>query len=165
MNLVKVLSTEFDNFQRRVIKFLRYGKSDIQTAQEITPFGIDSNPLKDMIAVYGQTGENGKTVILGYVNKNQIAEIGETRIFSQTENGADSFYIHLKNDETLEIGGTAHNLVRYTPLNTALQQQVNAINVELGKIAAGIATGGGAYTPQPISLNISDAKIEEIKTL
>lgn len=165
MNLVKVLSTEFDYLQRRIIKFLRYGKSDIQTAQEITPFGIDSNPLKDMIAVYGQTGENGKTVILGYVNKNQIARIGETRIFSKTENGADSFYIHLKNNETLEIGGTTHNLVRYTPLNTALIQQATDITTELTKISTLISSIGLVYPVVPIQINISDAKIEEIKTL
>ena len=60
MNLVKVISSEIDNTKRRIVKFLRYGKSDVQTSFEAMPFGIDSSPTKDMIAIYAPTGENGK---------------------------------------------------------------------------------------------------------
>jgi hypothetical protein len=50
------------------------GKSDVRECIEVSPYGIDSNPIKDMIALYGPTGENGKDVIIGYLNKNRTAE-------------------------------------------------------------------------------------------
>ncbi len=68
MDLVKIISTEIDNLKRRVVKFFRMGKSDVRTSLEANAYGIDSNPIKDMIAIYSDTSLNGKTVILGYIN-------------------------------------------------------------------------------------------------
>ena len=165
MNLVKVISTEFDNAKKRIVKVLRFGKSDAQTPFETSPYGVDSNPVKGMVAVYAATGIKGKAVLIGYLNKNQLADVGETRLFSTDANGELKFYTWLKNDGTLELGGNANNLVKYTPLNTAAAQLALDINAELVKIAAGVAAGGGSYTPATISIDISGAKIDEIKTL
>jgi hypothetical protein len=147
---------------KRILKVQQYG---VKTALEISPFGDDSNPIKGMAAVYAETAESGESIIIGYINENQIAAAGEKRLYSLDATGAVSFYMHFKNNGTAEIGGTANNLVRYTPLNAALQQQVIDINAQLAAIAAGIASAGGTYTPTPLTLDVSGAKIEEIKTL
>ncbi len=164
MNAVKVISTEFDALARRVVKFLRLGKRDVQTAIVAAPHGIDSNPVKDMIAIYSPTGQNGKAVIIGYLNKNQLAEIGEIRLFSTDQSGEDKAYIWLHNTGDIELNGNTDNPVRYSSLSTKLNSLANDINAELVKIQAGISSAGGAYTPSTISIDISDSKIENIKT-
>lgn len=166
MILVKILSSAFDELQRRIPKFKRFGNSDIQTAFESGPYGVDSNPIKDMVAVYSETGEKGKTVIVGYINKNQLAEVGETRVYSTDAQGVLKSYMWLKNDGTIEFNGNANNLVRYAPLNSELVAQKELINIELAKIALAInAIVPLSYTPTPINIDISTAKVDELKTL
>ena len=169
LNLTKIKSIDFDDIKRRIVKVLRKGNSDIQTSIECGPFGVDSGPLKDMIAVYGPTEEKGKTVIIGYLNKNQKADVGQLRLYSTKTDGTEMFYVWLKNNDdgigNLELGGTVDNAVRYQKLDDGLQQFKNLIQTELGKIQIGIAAGGGSYTPGTLTADISAAKIEEIKTL
>lgn len=147
---------------KRIFKVLEFG---VKTADEIAPYGDDSNPLKGLAAIYAETSEAGEPVILGYLNTKQIAAEGEKRIYSQKANGDISFYIHLKNDGTMEFGGNSDNLIRYAPLDAGLQAQVAKINAELVKIATGITAAGGTYAPTPISLDVSAAKINEAKSL
>lgn len=170
----KVFSTEIDSLARRIVKFLRYGLKDVQTSVQVAPYGVDSNPVKDMIAIYGPTSEKGQTVIIGYINKNQLAGIGEFRTFSTDENGAVKFYTWLKNDGTMEIGGDAKNMVRYQELETAfneLKGKFNSLVQAYNTHAhAGVTTGGGTSGTTPATAtestaDISGAKIEEIKTL
>ena len=147
----------------RVLKVFQFGA---KTADVVSAFGDDSAPLKDMVAIYGTTSENGDDIIIGYINKNQISQPGEKRIFSLKQDGSLSFALHLKNDGNCEFGGNSDNLVRYNALNTALQQEKNLINTELSKIATAInGVAPGAYTPTPITLDLIQAKINEIKTL
>ncbi len=158
MNLVKIISTEIDNLNQRVSKFLRFGLKDVQTAIQTAPYGIDSNPIKDMIAIYGATSEKGKPVIIGYINKNQLADVGETRIFSTDENGVVKTFIFLQNDGTIEIGGSVDNMVRFSDLETGFNQLKSDYN-------AHVHASVGAL-PTPISTaSISGSKINEIKTL
>lgn len=165
MNLTKVLSTDFNGLKQRIIKILRLGNTDVQTAKEASSYGVDSNPIAEMRAIYARTSDNSETFIIGYINKNQLAAVGEMRLYSTDANGALKFYTWLKNDGTYEMGGNADNAVRYAKLNTALEEEVNKINTELGKIATAIAAVGGTYTVAPVSVDISAAKIDEIKTL
>lgn len=161
MDLVKTISTSFDSFSRRIIKVLRFGLSDVQQTFEASPVGIDSNPAKDLIAIYSDTSRNGESAIIGYIKKNQLADVGELRLFSTDNNNVQKFFVWLKNDGTIQIGGNNDNAVRYAALNAAIQTYLTALNTA---IAAGVASGGGAYTP-PSPLDISAAKINEIKTL
>ena len=82
INIVTIISTALDSFNRRIPKFLRFGKNDVQTSFESAPFGVDANPIKNTKAVYLNTGEKGKDVIVGYINKNQQANNGELRLYS-----------------------------------------------------------------------------------
>lgn len=165
MQFVKVISNQFDEAKRNIIKFLRFGKSDIQTSVNVQPAQVDACPIKDMIAIYAETSTKGDTVIIGYVNKNQKALSGEFRIFAQDDNGIEKTYIHLKKSGIIEIAGNTDNAVRYIALNTALQAQANAINIELGKIASVLnSIIPGSYVVTPITINITASKINEIKT-
>lgn len=161
--LVKIISSEFDKAKRLIVKHLGFGKSDVKTSISSAPYGVDANPIKDMIGIYMETEEKGRTVLVGYMNKNSLAAPGEVRFFSTDASGTLKSFVWLKNDGTVHLNGDTDNLVKHSALNTALQAQVNLINVELGKIATGIAAGGGAYTPAPISLNISTAKVNNAK--
>jgi len=173
LNITKVISTSFDDLQRRFIKVLRKGKSDVQTPMEASPFGIDSNPIKDMIAVYGQTEEKGKTVIIGYIDKNKLAASGETRLYSIDNNGNLKTYVWLKNDGTMEIGGNTKHMVRYEELQTAfnqLKQDLNTfITIFNSHTHTGVTIGVGSTSTTTTpgtssSADISPAKIDNIKT-
>jgi hypothetical protein len=165
MNFTTVISTSIDSVQRRLIKVLRYGNSDVQEPMLAAPYGVDSNPIKGMKAIYSATASKGDNVIIGFVNVNALAAEGELRFFSTDTNATEKFYAWLKNNGTLELGGNVDNLVRYAKLDQALQQEVIKINVELMKISAAISALGGAYAVQNVSVDISQAKIDEIKTL
>jgi len=152
---------------RRFLKVQRLGNNDVQTPRESMPFGVDSVPLdrEDFVAIVAESSEKGKPVVIGYINRNQIAQEGEMRIFSLKNNGQISQFIHLKGDETIEFGGNSDNLVRFSPLSTALNNQATAINAELIKIQTAITGLGGAYARANVSINISGAKIEEFKSI
>lgn len=65
---------------------------------------------------------------------------------------------------TAELLGNANNLVKHTALDAALQRDiVTFINTQLSLIAAGIAAGGGSYTPGTMTIDISAAKVNELK--
>lgn len=161
ITLSKVRSTILEN-KRRIIKVFQFGA---KTALEISAFGEDSNPVENMSALYADTGEAGEPVIIGYINTEQLAGVGEKRLYSLQADKTLSTYIWLKNDETMEIGGSADNMVRYQKIDDALQSQKDKINIELTKIQAAIVNLGGAYVKIPITIDTSNAKIDEIKTL
>lgn len=160
ISISKVVSTTLEKGYR-IIKVLQFGP---KTADQCSSFGDDSNPLKDMTAIFCETAEKGEPVIIGYVQKDQLSAIGEKRIFSLKENGDLSCFVWLKNNEEIHINGDSDNFVKFTPLEQKLLQMVQDLNTELTKIQAGITGVGGVYAPQPISLDISSSKTEKIKT-
>ena len=146
---------------KRILKVQEYGA---KTAKVAANYGDDSQPLKNMTAIYSPTAVNSEPVIIGYINTNQIAQEGEKRIFSQSLNGSISFAIHLKTDGTCEIGGDVDNAVRFNALATSLAASDGLLNTELGKIATAIGSLGGVYTVATVDTDISSSKINEIKT-
>ena len=177
MNFVKIIETSIDSIGRRLPKFLRLGKSDIQECFEVSSFGDDSNPIKDMVAVYAQTSEIGKNVIIGYINKNQISAPGEKRIYSTDESGNVVFYFHLKNDGTAEMNGTADNLVRFSALESGFNEMKSDLNDMISKWNSFVAVyvpGSPTVVGLPPTLagqnvlastaDISGCKIDEVKT-
>jgi len=169
MNFVKVISTRLKESKGRWIKVLRMGKSDVQECVEVGPFGNDSNPLKDFIAVYSPTGEIGKTAIIGYINREQLAEPGENRSYSLQSDGSLSFYTWMKNNGTMEIGGDTDFMVRFSELETGFNQFVSDFNAHthITTATVGATPTPGVIAPPtaPSTAEISGAKIEEIKTI
>lgn len=146
----------------RILKVLQFGP---KTADECSPFGEDSNPLKDMTAVFAKTSEAGEPVIIGYINKNQLAKVGEKRMYSLKEDGSISSYIWMKNDGKMELAGNTDNIVRFKPLEQGLHQQDALIMAELAKIATALAAVGSVYVPGTVQTQISPAKVDEIKCI
>ena len=142
-SISKVISTKLDSLNRRLIKVLRFGRSDVQEVLEASPHGIDSNPVKGMVAIYSKTSENGKNVVIGYVNKNKIANVGEFRAFSTDENNNVKAYIYLKNDGDLLLNGNSDNAVRYSELANAFNDLQNKYNDLANKWNAFVS----AYVP------------------
>lgn len=143
----------------RILKVIQWGT---KTADECAPFGDDSNPLEDMIAVYAETSENGEPVIIGYINENQIAAQGEKRMYSLKEDGTVSAYLWLKNDGKVLLNGDNDNLVKYLPLQNDLTQTSALINAELTKIQAALTSVGAVYVPAPLEINIENAKAKDL---
>jgi hypothetical protein len=174
MKLITVISTQFDKSKRRIIKSLGFGKSDAQTSFELSPFGIDSNPLKGMVALYGVSADKSKTFIIGYINKNQVAAVGEIRLFSTDAVGTEKMYQWLKNDGTMEIGGNDDHMVRFSELEKGFNEFKTDFNNFLilynSHTHSGVTSGFAVSGPTPSqgtasTASIAAAKINEIKTL
>lgn len=171
----KTFSSQLDDLKRRVIKVLRFGNSDVQTALESMPFGLDAPPIKDMVAIYGETSVKGQVVIIGYLNKNQKAEPGEFRMYSTDANGAEKFYVWLKKDGIVEIGGDTNFAVKYNELKEELdklQEDHNNFLIEYkAHVHTVVVTPTGLVASPTVSAqspNTSDfaqAKNEKIKTI
>lgn len=173
ISLVKVISSEIDGLKNRVVKFLRLGKYDFQTSAETGPYGIDSSPIKNMRAVYAETGSKGETVIVGYINKNQLAGTGEVRLYSTDENGTQKIYVWLKKNGQLELGGNTKHMTRFEELETGFNKLRDDFNDLVSKFNLHMHPTAGSGPPSvqsgdPAELStadISNAKIEEILTL
>lgn len=133
------------------------------TLKESAPFGVDCNPINGMMAIYGFTPNSKQKYIVGYINKNQLAEEGETRMYSIGSDGTLSSYVWNKNDGTLELNGNQYTAVRYENLKTQFDLLQSQINSQLPLIAAGIATGGGSYTPTNVNVDLSIAQSPDVK--
>lgn len=175
MNTGKVNGSFKDSIGRLIVKIFRMGGQDVQQVPEATPFGIDTAPPEGMVAIYARTGIKGEEVIVGYVQRDRIAAPGETRIFSVTDGGDISQFIHLRTDGTMEIGGTADYMVRFSELQKGFDQLkqdfndlVNNYNLHTHVLALSAGTGTAAPTVTqgtPSTASIDDSKIDEIKTI
>lgn len=174
MHLVRVISSQVKK-GLRLVKFLGLGKDDVQETHVVAPFGVDAHPVKGWIALYARTASKGEEVLVGYVNKSNLADVGEHRIYSTNENGEVQTFIWLKNDGTIEVGGDSDFMVRYSKLETAfneLKQDFNSlVNVYNAHMHPYTDDGSPATTSpttsqgQTSNADISPAKIEEIKTI
>ena len=175
--IVKIISSKVDDRKRRLIKSLGWGSDDVQEVLNVSDFGDDSHPVENMVAIYAETTDIGNPVVIGYINKNQISDVGEKRIFSTDSDGNVVFALHLKNDGTAEFGGDSDFLVRYNELESGFNQLKSDFNDLVVKYNAhvhpfvGLAVGvPGVTTPTttsgtPSTASIANAKIDEIKTL
>lgn len=146
---------------KRILKVQQFGA---KSANEVAPFGIDANPIKGMTAIYAETSNNSETVVIGYINENQLANSGEIRLYSVDENKTLKSFIWLKNDNTIEFNGNSYSSVRFEPLKQGINNKDNLINIELAKIATAInAIVPGSYVPVNITTNIDSAKNEDLK--
>lgn len=176
IKIVKIISAKIKE-DKRLIKFLGLGRSDVQEKNQASPYGIDASPVKDMVAIVVPTSEQGKELIVGYINKNQIADTGEVRLYSTDDSGDMQIDLHLKKDGTAEFGGDSDFMVRFSALESAYNELRDDHNSLVATYNSHIhlttATIGGSATPgviapttsseTPSTGDISGAKIDEIK--
>ena len=172
MNLtrVKAATSEF-------IKVLRYGKSDVQTCDNVAPHGIDSKPVKNDLAIYAKTRNNEQSVCLGYLKNFSQTKEGETRIYATNAEGTEVFSVLFKQDGTCEFGGNSDYFVRFNELKTGFDQLKDDVNSLISSFNAHTHPTAATGPPSPptavpseipvtpTAASIDSSKINEIKTL
>ena len=157
----------------RLIKAQIMSSYNARSIPQFGPAGLDSAPIAKQLAVTTPTATRGADVVLGYQNQNQIAEPGETILYSCDADGVYKATAAMRVDGTMELLGTGDFLVRYTALDTSLQAQTALINANLTLVATAIATLAAElglpptpplYTPTSVTINTTPAKITKIKT-
>jgi hypothetical protein len=149
---------------KRILKVLQYGP---KTATLASSFGDDSNPTNNLSAVYAETGETGEPVIIGFINENQLAAIGEKRLFSLDSEGNVAAYMWLKNDGNLELNGDTDNMVRFSELKAAFDQLRTDFNNHVTLYNTHVHPSVGAPTAStstPSTVTIDAARIDNVKT-
>ncbi len=154
---------------KRLLKALCYGRgTDIRTTQECMPYGVDSCPVANLTAVYASTDNMGQDVTIGYINKNQQAATGEFRFYSTNSDGdlQASGWLHadgkiVYTGTSIELLGNANHATQYEALNTQLQNYITALNAA---ILSGVSSAGGTYVEPTTPLDLSTAKLTNIKT-
>ena len=146
---------------KRILKVLQFGA---KTAKESYPFGFDSSPLENWTAIYAETTNKGEAVIIGYINKNQIAELGGSRMYSLDSTGNLKAYAYARASGILELNGNQYTAVRYENLLQAINSQNALINAELVKIATVLNTlSPGSYIPGSITINLTSSQSPTVK--
>ncbi len=177
MTISKVISTAIEK-GILIVKILGLGSKDVRTTYNVSPFGIDSNIPKGYRGIYADTGNIGEKILIGIISDKAITDIGETRIYSEKEDGTASFDILLKKNGTCEIGGNSDFMVRFSELKSGfdkLKSDLNQVITDLNThthlcTAPGTASGTMGKSVPPVELtptaaSIDDCKIAEIKTL
>lgn len=145
---------------KRIIKSLTIGGAS--TAKESYPFGFDSQPLENWTAIYADTSNKDESVIIGYINKNQLAGSGEARMYALGTSGEVVAFAYVRSSGVLELNGSAFSSVRFQSLKIAIDNKDALVNAELSKIAVAI-TSGGVYVPATISTNLLNAESVTVK--
>lgn len=129
---------------------------DVQTVEYMSATGDDSVPPTGSRVVVLSAGPAWKIAIAAQDEIKPVASEGERILYSQ-ESGSIKAFIALRTDGNAEINGDAKTAVRFSDLDTALQNLVAAINVALGTKLDG---GGTAGT---LTLDLSAAEAATVK--
>jgi|LakMenEpi03Aug12_release.lakeMendotaPanAssembly.Ray.scaffolds.fasta_scaffold1121633_2 hypothetical protein len=150
---------------RRIVQVSLFKKA--REIPQALPYGVDSAPVREMVAVYANTADMGNSVIVGYVYKDAVAEVGSIRLYS--ENG----YVYLRANGNLELLGDSKHMVRYEELETGFNSLKQSVTDLVTVFNAHTHTSTAPTTPTstplsaaiPPTATITGAKINEIKTL
>lgn len=159
LTLSKLKSSSIEQ-GKRILKVFQFGA---KTAKEVGPFGFDSAAPENWTAIYGETSNKGESVVIGYINKNQLSEVGGSRMYSLGSSGEVVGYVYARASGVLELNGDEFSGVRFQTLKTAIDASDTLINAELTKIAGAIASLGGTYTPANIITDLAPAESPTIK--
>ena len=149
ITFAKYKSSAIEN-GKRILKVLQFG---VKTAKESSPFGFDSQAPEGYTAIYAESASKEEAVVVGYINKEQLAEVGESRMYALGSNGELGGFVYCKGDGTVGLNGFDHSSVRFGPLVEALQAQNVLINAELAKISAAVAAGNVLINAELVKIN------------
>lgn len=160
IKLSKTESTRFNKIKNLLVKILGFGKKDIVECIEGQPFGIDSRPIKGQIAIIART-TGQEDVVLGYITKDRIAQVGETRLYSTDSNGALKAYVWAKNNGALDLNGESNGgLIKIQDLVDAINNIIGVINYNQEIYNVHAHTETGSVTTVPIQ--ISTAQLQDL---
>lgn len=159
ITLSKLKSSTIEN-GKRILKVLQFGA---KTAKECGPFGFDGLPPEDWTAIYADTSNKDESVVIGYINRHQLAEVGGSRMYSLGGDGELAAFAYCRASGVLELNGAAYSGVRFQALKTATDNANTLINAELVKLQAAISALGGAYARLDISTNLTPVESPDVK--
>lgn len=145
---------------KRILKVEQFGA---KTAKEAYPFGFDSVPPDGFTAIYAETTNKDSSVIVGYINKNQLAEVGGSRMYAIGSSGDVVSFVYARASGVLELNGSAFSSVRFQSLKIAIDNNDALINAELSKIALAIGALGGSYIVSNVSTNLLNTESATVK--
>lgn len=172
IKLSKTESTRFNKIKNLLVKILGFGKKDVIECLEGQPFGIDSRPIKEEIAIIART-TGQEDIVLGYIPKNRLSDVGETRVYSVNNNGIIKAFAWLKKDGKIQFNGTGDNLVGYNELKIAFDAlKADFNNFVLAHnshkhiaISLGSATSVPDFQAGETTADISQSKKENLQTV
>lgn len=147
-----VNGTSFDNLKSRLIKFIGYGTNDVKNQPEAMPYGLDSNPVKNMTAIYVQN-VSGQLVVIGYININQLADVGEFRTYATDKDGNLQGSVWLKNNGDVNIvaqGNSTKIKLNQGSSNAVLGDKLNTTLNDIVTVLTAINAWGITVAPVPL---------------
>lgn len=171
IQLVKIISTSIDSANRRLVKFFRFGKDDVQEVLSASCVGDDSPPIENLRGIYVQTSQVGTPVLVGYINDNQLAQPGEKRIFATDQNGDVILHFYLKTNGEIELGGTGNYAVKFNELKTEFNELKGKFNSLVSSynshqhVETGGTTNATLSTATSSTANIDNAINSKIQTI
>ena len=176
MNVGKTISTAIEK-TRLIVKVLGLGRSDVKNVLNVAPFGFESRVPAGYNAVYADTGDNGKKVMLGVIKDNVNINSGEVKIYSVDSNGDVSIFLYIRSTGEIQFGGSTDNLIRYS----VMESEINGLKTDFNNLVTAFnqhvhptAAVGPPSPPTPVpgvipatdtDIDISESKIDELKTL
>jgi hypothetical protein len=142
MKIANIISTAV-NKGILIIKVLSLGSRDINTLLNVQPYGIDSNPVKELKCVFAKTIGTEK-LFLGIIRKDTKAQTGQTRVYSE------DVEVWLRNGK-LELGGNNNFAVKYTELKQGYDQLVQQVNALITAYNAHTHPVNALPSPTPIT--------------
>lgn len=171
--VVMVNSVFFNKHGKRMIKFRGWGKIDVRTSHQVTPWGIDCHPVKGVRGINTTTQKEGATKILGYVHDHPITEVGEVRLFATNAEDEEQCSLHLKNTGNIEINGNARHAVAYEEMAATVNELKSKVQELQGIISSwtpdpndgGLAlkTAATAWATAPMTQDIAQSKVDTVK--
>lgn len=148
----------------------------VENSYSSMPFGFDSNPSKNFIAIVSETQSNDKPVIIGYLNPGALSDlgIGDSMQYATDVNGEYISTLKLRSDGTMELLGNSDNAVRYSKLKEEYDKTRSVLDAILTTLETPInEPGNGAPSAFQAAMilavgeketgDISGSKINEIK--
>lgn len=177
-NLIEISSTKLDSYPGddsgdSIIATLKGSAENGETAQVHGGPGIFSNPAKSVKGVRLRIGSID--VVISAINyKVPFPETpGETKVFSTDGEGEEKAAAIFRTDGTIELNGSDDNAVSYADLKTALDNFKASIDSAISGAITGhthpgvtsgpSSTGPGAGAAPAVTVDISAAKVEEVK--
>jgi hypothetical protein len=136
---------------------------DAQSVELVTQAGEDTNPPDGSTVIVVDAGDSYKIGIAADDGIEPSMNAGEKKLYSIDSSGAIAAFVNFINSGIIELNGNGDFAVRFQKLADGLSNLDTQIQAELAKIATGISSAGGAYTPGTITTDISAAKVDEVK--
>lgn len=167
MNILAKVKDIFISLKGYRIINSTWGGGIVQDSKVIQPYGFDSVPNYDIICVTSKTQSNEDNIVIGFMDKSllQDLQIGESGLYSKNDDNVIQATIKLRKDGIMEINGNDDFMVRYSKLEKAFNELQDKFNTFANAyVPGGPANVGLPPTIQPSTADITEAKIDNVKT-